>query len=105
MGHQRSRRDARCKAPLTSFRPVVSRTALAENKVVGSEEAPERTGADRVHSAGLEIDEHGTGHVLVRADLVVVHGDSLELEVVCALVLTVPLNAMLIRDDLPKFGT
>lgn len=90
---------------LTSFGPVVSSTALAENKVVGAEKATEGSRADRVHSTGLEIDEDGTGNVFVGTDLVIVHRNTLELKVVVALVETVTLDTVLVRNNLPEFGT
>ena len=49
--------------------PVVAGTRLAENEVVGAEELAERTGADGIHGAGLQIDEDGTGNVLVAGSL------------------------------------
>ena len=90
---------------LTSFRPVVSSTALAEDEVVRSEQVAEGTRPYRVHGTGLEIDQDSTGNVLVRANFVVVDVDALELEVVVALVETIRLDAVLIRDDLPELGT
>ena len=41
---------------LTSFCPVVTRTTLAEDKVVWAEKATERTRPNGVHGSGLEID-------------------------------------------------
>ena len=49
--------------------PVVSSTGLTEDEVVGAEELAERTGTDSVHGAGLQIDEDGTGNVLVAGSL------------------------------------
>lgn len=49
--------------------PVVSGTRLAENEVVGAEQLTEGTSADSVHGTGLEIDEDGTGNVLVAGGL------------------------------------
>jgi hypothetical protein len=36
---------------------------LAEDKVVGAENLPERTRSHRVHRAGLKIHEHSAGYV------------------------------------------
>ena len=85
--------------------PVVAGAGLAEDEVVGPEYLAVGTGSDTVHGSGLEINEDRTGHILVGADFVVVHVDTLELEVVVALVETVRLNAVLIGDDLPELGT
>jgi proteasome assembly chaperone (PAC2) family protein len=49
--------------------PVVASTGLTEDEVVGAEELAERTGADGVHGTGLQIDEDGTGNVLVAGGL------------------------------------
>lgn len=90
---------------LTSFRPVVARTALAEYKVVRAEEVAERAGADIVHGARLEVDEHGAGHVLVCANFVIVNVDALQLEVGRALVDTITLDPVLLRDNFPELGS
>ena len=90
---------------VVTLRPVVTGTTLTEDEVVRAEEVAEGARAHRVHGAGLEINEDSTGHVLVRADLVVVHVDPLELKVVVALVQSIRLNAVLSRDDLPELGT
>jgi hypothetical protein len=44
--------------------PVVTSTALSEDKVVGAEDLAKRTGTHRVHGARLEIDEDSAGHIL-----------------------------------------
>lgn len=49
--------------------PVVTGTGLTEDEVIGAEELAEGTGADSVHGAGLQIDQNGTGNVLVTAGL------------------------------------
>lgn len=49
--------------------PVVSGTRLAEDEVVGAEQLTEGAGADGVHGTRLEIDEDGTGDVLVAGGL------------------------------------
>ena len=90
---------------VVTLRPVVTSSALTEDEVVGTEKVAEGTRANGVHGAGLQINEDSTRDVLVRADLVVVHVNPLELEVVVALVQSIRLNAVLIRDDLPELGT
>ena len=81
---------------LTSFRPVVTRTILTEDKVVGAEKGTKRTRTDRVHGSGLEIDQDCTRNVLVGADLIVVDVDTLQLEVVGTLVHSITINAVLV---------
>lgn len=49
--------------------PVVTSTRLAEDEVVGTEELTERTGTDGIHGTGLEVNQDGTGNVLLAASL------------------------------------
>jgi hypothetical protein len=49
--------------------PVVASTGLTEDEVVGTEELTERTGTDGVHGTGLQVDEDGTGDILVTRGL------------------------------------
>lgn len=90
---------------LTSFRPVVTSTVLAEHKVVRAEQVAERTRADGIHGTRLEIDEDRAGNILVRAGLVVVYRDTLELEVIVAGVVAVLVEPVLVRDNLPELDT
>ena len=48
---------------VVTLRPVVAGTALAEHEVVRSEELTERTGSNRVHGAGLEVDQYGARNI------------------------------------------
>merc|ERR1711970_393034 len=61
--------------------PVVTGSSLAEDEVVWAEELTEGTGTDGVHGTGLEVHKDGAGHVAAAGGLVVVHVDTLELEV------------------------
>jgi hypothetical protein len=45
--------------------PVVASTGLTKDEVVRAEELAERTGADGIHGAGLEVDEHSARDILV----------------------------------------
>ena len=87
-----------------SLSPVVTSTALSENKVVWSENLSERSGADAVHGAGLQVDKDGARHVLATAGLVVVHIDALQLQVAVAVVGAGGVDAMLVRDNLPELN-
>ena len=78
---------------------------MPKDKVVGTEEATKRARANGIHRSRLKINEDSARHILVGANLVVVHGDTLELLVIVTLVDTVALDTVLIRDDLPEFGT
>lgn len=48
----------------TSFGPVVACTGLSENEVVGAEKRAKGTRSERVHGAGLKINEYGAGDIL-----------------------------------------
>ena len=78
---------------------------MAKNEVVWSEQIAEGTRPHGIHGSRLEVDQDRARNVLVRADFIVVHVDALELKVVVALVQSIRLNAVLIRDDLPELGT
>ena len=56
--------------------PVVTGARLAKDKVVGAEDLAKGARSDRVHGAGLQIDQDGTGHVFAAGGLVVVHIDA-----------------------------
>lgn len=45
--------------------PVVAGARLSKHKVVGSEELSVGAGADRVHRAWFQVDENGSGNILV----------------------------------------
>ena len=49
----------------TALRPVVACAVLAKDEVVGAEKGAKGARADRVHGAGLEIDEDGAGDIFV----------------------------------------
>ena len=102
--HRRGKRETGAQQ-LTSFRPVVTRTILTEDKVVGAEKGTERTRTDRVHGSGLEIDQDCTRNVLVGLYFIIVDIDTLKLEIVGAFVETVTVDTVLVRDDLPELGT
>ena len=55
---------------------------------------------DAVHGAGLEVDQHGAGHVLAAAGLVVVHVDPLELLLQVPLVPAIRADPVLGADNL-----
>merc|ERR1711970_1376613 len=85
--------------------PIVTRTSLAEDKVVGAEELTEGAGTHGVHGTRLEIHQDGTGHVATAGGLVVVHVDALQLKVGVTVIGSGRVDAMLVGDHLPKLGT
>jgi hypothetical protein len=85
--------------------PVVAGAGLAEDEVVGAEDAADGAGAERVHSARLEVHEHRPGHVPAAAGLVVVDVDPLQLlRAGRARVLAGRVDAVLAADHLPELG-
>merc|ERR1719440_116732 len=85
--------------------PVVTGTGLSEDDVVWSEELTEWSSSDGVHGSWLKIHEDGSWDVSSTGGLVVVDVDSLELEIRITVVGTSWVNSVLVRDDLPEFGT
>ena len=75
---------------------------LTEDKVVGTEDLSERSGAYRVHGARLQVHQDGTGNVLAAGGLVVVDVDPFQLEVRVAMVGTSRVDTVLVRDDFPE---
>jgi hypothetical protein len=90
---------------VVSFGPVVASTALTEDKVVRAEKITKGTRSNRIHGARFEVNKNSTGNILVGPDLVVVNVDTFKLKVIISLVKTIPLNAVLVRDNFPEFGT
>merc|ERR550539_1738820 len=85
--------------------PVVAGPGLAEDKVVRPEESSVWSTTDTVHGAGLQVHQHGPGHVLPPTGLVVVHVDPLQLEVALSGVGASGVDTVLITDDLPELGS
>merc|ERR1711966_108213 len=85
--------------------PVVTSAGLAEDKVVGAEELTEWAGTHRVHGTRLEVHKDGARHVATAGGLIVVHVDTLELEVGVTVVGTGRVDTVLVGDNLPELGT
>lgn len=58
---------------VVAFGPIVSRAALAEYEVVGSENLAERARAHRVHGAGLQVHQDRPGDVFSAGGFIIVH--------------------------------
>jgi hypothetical protein len=86
--------------------PVVPGAGLAVDEVVGAEDAAEGAGADGFHGAGLQVHEHGAGHIAATPSLVVVDVDPLELELLRGgpRVAARGVDAVLAADHLPELG-
>ena len=90
---------------VVALRPVVPRAGLSENKVVRAKQLPERARSHRVHGPRLEVHEDGARHVAPAGCFIEVAADALELEVRVSVVVTGGVDAVLVGDDLPEFGT
>ena len=82
--------------------PVVAGPGLAKHEVVRSEDLAEGAGPHAVHGAGLQVHQHGPGHVLAATGLIVVDVDPLELEVRGPSIGPSWVDAVLIGDDFPE---
>ena len=85
--------------------PVVACAGKAEDENVGSEELAEGASAHGLHGVGLEVHQDCAGHKATARRLVVEDVDALQLQVGVAAVCAVGVNAVLVGDDLPEFGT
>ena len=94
------------KASLTlcvvTLGPVVAGPGLSKHEVVWSEDLAVGAGPHAVHGPWLQVHQHGPGHVLAAAGLVVVDIDPLQLEVRGASIGAGGIDTVLIRDDLPE---
>ena len=85
-----------------SLCPIVSCAWLSKHKVIWSEDGSIWSSSHGIHGAGLQVKKDGSGNIFAGASLVVVDINSLQLEVWCALIITIWVDAMLIRDDFPE---
>ena len=85
--------------------PVVSRSSLAENKVIGAEKLAEGTSTDRVHGSGLKIHQNRARHISTAGGFVKVDIDSLKLKVRISMIGTSGIHAVLISNHFPELGT
>lgn len=82
--------------------PVVTGTRLSEDEVVWTEDLSEWTRSDRVHGTWFKVNEDGPRDVLATGGFVVVHVDSLQLQVGVTVVGTGRVNTVFVGDDLKK---
>lgn len=78
---------------------------MTEDKVVRTEKIAKRSRSNGIHGAGLKVNKNSTGNIFIGPDLVVVNVDAFKLKVVISLVKAIPLNAVLVRNNFPEFGT
>ena len=87
---------------VVALSPVVSSTRLTEDEIVRSEDLTEWARSDRVHGAGLKIDEDGSWNIFTTSSLIVVDVDALKLEIGVALVASGGVDAVLVGDHFPE---
>jgi len=75
---------------------------LSKDKIVRAIDCPVRSGPDIIQASRLEVDKDCPWYVASVPTLVVVDVDPLQLEVGCTLILSVGVDTMLIRDNLPE---
>jgi len=85
--------------------PVVPRTRLPKNKVVGSEDLTVRPRPDAVHGARFKVHENRSRHEPSATGLVVVNIDPLELQLGVPIVPPGGVDAMLRTNHFPELGT
>ncbi len=90
---------------VVTFGPVVPSSGLSEHEVIGSEDLSIWTRAHTVHSAGLQVHEHRTGHISPATGLVVVHIDALQLQIGDSLISSSRVDSVLLTYHLPELGT
>ena len=88
---------------IMTLRPIISRTCLSEDEVVGAEDLAVGAGADGVHGAGLEIHKNRAGHVASTSGFVEVDVDAFELKIGVSLVGAGGVNSMFVRNHFPEF--
>lgn len=88
-----------------TFRPVITGTGLSENEVIRSEDLTERSGSKGIHGARFKIHEDGAWNVPSATRLIVINIYALKLKIGIAAVLSGMINAVLVADNLPEFGS
>ena len=78
--------------------PVVAGSGLSKHKVVWSEDLTIGAGPHAVHGSGLQVHQHGPGHVLAAGRLVVVDIDALKLQLRLAAVGAGGVDTVLVTD-------
>ena len=66
---------------VVAFSVAIASTALAEDHVIGAEELSDGSSSNGIDYTRLEVDEDGSGHVAASVCFIIVHIDSLELQV------------------------
>ena len=73
--------DDLCTLSVVAFSVAIASTALAKYHVVGAEELSDGCCSHTVDDSRFEVDEDSSGHVSATIRLIVVHIDSLKLQI------------------------
>ena len=74
---------------------------FTNSQIVRPEQTAQRAAPNRVHRSRLKVNEHRSGHILPSSRLIVIDVDSFKLEIACAFVGSVCLDAVFFGDNLP----
>ena len=85
-----------------AFGPVVTGSGLTKDKIVWTEHLSERSGPNRVHGAGFQVDQDGTGHIFTARGFIVVDVDAFQLEFGGSGIRSSGVNSMFVGNDFPK---
>ena len=91
--------ESMSSAPSVTLRPIVSRTSLAENKVVGP-----RGPHERYPWFQVQIHENRTGHVATSCCLAAVHIDAFQLKVRVTVVRPCWIDTLLVGNHFQNFA-
>ena len=86
------------------LRSIDAHANLPEYKVVWPEQPFRLSRTDTVHGFRLEVRENRAEHITATGGLVVVHADTLKLEIRVTVVRACGVDAVLVREDLPELG-
>ncbi len=90
---------------VVSLGPVVSGTGLSEDEIVRSEELTEGSSSNGIHGSGFQVHEYSSGDVSSSGGFVEINVDPLKLKIRVSVIGAGGVNTVLVRDDLPEFGT
>nr|GMC81943.1 hypothetical protein ACMD2_20344 [Ipomoea batatas] len=103
--HQESGRPGTLQIVNQQCIKVVSSTRLTKHKVIRPEDLAVRASPNTIHCAGLQIHEHCTRDKPSTGSLIVIHIDTLQLQIRSTTVASCWVYAMFITDNFPEFGS
>lgn len=88
-----------------AFGPIISSSRLSINKIVRTENFSKGAWSYGIHGARLQIREDSSRNVTIITGLIEVDFNPFNLQIGISMILSRRVNAMFVRNDLPKFGT